>query len=264
MKEYFLYILNNDDLSLKISKKKETRQIRKGQEKLLYLRLLAGGLFNKKKQLGPPLCIIFEGWDASGKGGAIKRLTMQLDPRHYTVHTFAAPTEDEKRHHFLARFWTALPGWGGMTILDRSWYGRVLVERVEEYATPEQWGRAYEEIRNFEKTITDEGTILIKFFLHISSEEQKTRFDDRANNPLKNWKLTDEDWRNREKRPQYEIAINEMLQQTDTTYAPWTVIEAEDKRYARVKILNHVNNILAKKLTENGFTIELEGIPTDL
>ena len=257
-------MLNNYDLSLKLSVKAEAERLKAAQEKLLYLRLVAGGLFNGKDKLGPPLCVMFEGWDASGKGGAIKRLVSPLDPRHYTVHTFAAPSEDEKRHHFLGRFWDALPGWGGMTVLDRSWYGRVLVERVEGYATGEQWGRAYEEIRNFEKTLTDEGMVMIKFWLHVSSKEQKRRFKEREGNPLKAWKLTDEDLRNRKKRAEYEEAVEEMLQKTDTSFAPWTVVEAEDKRYARVKIVEHVNTVLEEALKKHGFEMPLAGVPLDL
>ena len=246
-------MLNDYDLSLKLSGKEEAERLKLAQEKLLYLRLVAGGLFNSKEKLGPPLCIVFEGWDASGKGGAIKRLVSPLDPRHFTVHSFAAPTDDEKRHHFLTRFWGALPGWGGMTVLDRSWYGRVLVERVEGFAEDEQWGRAYEEIRNFEKTLTDEGMVLIKFWLHVSSEEQERRFQERAENPLKVWKLTDEDWRNRKKRKDYEKAVEDMLQKTDTSFAPWTVVEAEDKKYGRVKVIEHVNTVLEASLKKHGF-----------
>lgn len=257
-------MLDNYDLSVRLTRKEETARLKAAQERLLYLRLVAGGLFNGNEKLGPPLCVMFEGWDASGKGGAIKRLVSFLDPRHYTVHTFAAPSEDEKRHHFLARFWNALPGRGGMTVLDRSWYGRVLVERVEGYATGEQWGRAYEEIRNFEKTLTDEGTVLVKFWLHISSKEQKKRFKERAGNVLKSWKLTADDWRNREKREDYEVAVNEMLQRTDTMFAPWVVVEAEDKRYARVKIIEHVNRVLEEALKVNGFDLPLTGVPLDL
>ena len=147
------------------------------------------------------MCIVFEGWDAAGKGGAIKRLVEPLDPRHVHVAPFAAPTPDELRHHFLWRFWPPLPGWGGMTIFDRSWYGRVLVERVENLATEVQWRRAYEEITDFEHTLAEEGMIVIKLWMHMSHEEQLRRFVRRRDDPLKAWKLTDEDWRNREKRP---------------------------------------------------------------
>lgn len=256
-------MLNNYDLSLKLSKEEAAARLQDAQERLMYLRLVAGGILGEDRSLGPPLCVVFEGWDASGKGGAIKRLVSPLDPRHYTVHTFAAPTDDEKRHHFLARFWKAIPGWGGMTVLDRSWYGRVLVERVEKYATDEQWGRAYEEIRNFENTLVDEGVVLIKFWMHISDKEQGKRFTERANNPLKSWKLTDEDVRNREKRADYELAVEEMLQKTDTVVAPWNVIEGENKRHARVKVVEHVNDSLEKALLAKGFKLPLKGMPLD-
>ena len=181
-----------------------------------------------------------EGWDASGKGGAIKRLVAPLDPRHVRVKQFAAPTYDEKRHHWLRRFWPALPGWGGMAVLDRSWYGRVLVERVEGFASEAAWQRAYEEIRDFEHTLVAEGMVLVKLWLHISDEEQLKRFKAREQDPLKAWKLTDEDWRNREKRPQYEQAVEDMVRETSTGFAPWTLVEAESKRYARVKVIETV------------------------
>lgn len=248
-------MLEHYDLNLKLSVKEEEQRLKEASTVLLNLRLHAGGLFNDGEKLGPPLCVVFEGWDASGKGGAIKRLVSMLDPRHYTVNSFAAPTFDEKRHHFLSRFWKVLPGWGGMSVFDRSWYGRVLVERVEGFATAEQWGRAYEEIRNFEKTLTDEGTVLVKFWLHISEEEQQKRFDERASNPLKSWKLTEEDLLNRSRRKDYETAVEEMIQKTDTSYAPWTVVEADDKRYARVKVVEQVNHALLDGLKRTGFII---------
>jgi polyphosphate kinase 2 (PPK2 family) len=186
------------------------------------------------------VCVVFEGWDASGKGGAIRRLVSELDPRHVRVRQFAAPTYDEKRHHWLWRFWPALPGWGGMAVLDRSWYGRVLVERVEGFATEAQWRRAYEEIVDHEHMLAAEGMILVKLFLHISDAEQLRRFEARAKDPLKSWKLTPEDWRNREKRPQYAEAIEDMLERTDTPDAPWHLVEADSKRYARVKVVETV------------------------
>jgi polyphosphate kinase 2 (PPK2 family) len=193
-----------------------------------------------EKKLGPPVCVLFEGWDASGKGGAIKRLVEPMDPRHVRVVQFAAPTHDEKRHHFLWRFNSALPGWGGMAILDRSWYGRVMVERVEGFATEPEWRRGFDEIDAFEKLLTNAGTVLIKFFLHVSPEAQLKRFEARAKEPLKTWKLTDEDWRNREKREEYELALEEMFEQTSTDYAPWHLVEADSKRYARVKVVETV------------------------
>src|SRR3954447_25320190 len=191
--------LDELDLSLKLSKEDEAERLDRAWTRLAQLRLTLGGLIGPG-ELGPPVRAIFEGHDASGKGGAIKRLVAQLDPRHVRVRGFAAPTHDEKRHHFLWRFWPALPGWGGMSVFDRSWYGRVLVERVEEFATREQWLRAFDEINGFERTVADEGMILVKFWMHISDEEQLKRFMKREKDPLKAWKLTDEDWRNREKR----------------------------------------------------------------
>jgi len=228
--------LDEVDLSLGLDRDEEERELKALGERLAQLRLTLGGLIGDC-QLGPPLIVVFEGWDASGKGGAIKRLVAPLDPRHVRVSQFAAPTPDEKRHHFLGRFWPALPGWGGMTVFDRSWYGRVLVERVEGFATEEQWRRAYGEINAFERTLADEGAIVVKFWLHVSPEEQLKRFEARAKDPLKSWKLTDEDWRNREERPQYEAAVEEMLEQTDHPHAAWHLISAESKRNARVTII---------------------------
>src|SRR5689334_5250566 len=176
------------DHSLELPPKQEAARLAGAQARLLQLRLVLGGQIGPDPRIGPPVCVVFEGWDASGKGGAIKRLVEPLDPRHVRVSQFAAPTYDEKRHHFLQRFWAVLPGWGGMTILDRSWYGRVLVERVEGFATREQWTRAYDEIKEFERTLTAEGTILIKFWMHVSPEEQLRRFQDRAADPLRQWK----------------------------------------------------------------------------
>jgi AMP-polyphosphate phosphotransferase len=224
------------DLSLSLSKKKEKNRLAAAQTRLLALRLQCGGLIGDGT-LGPPVALVFEGWDAGGKGGAIRRITAPLDPRHVTVTSFAAPTEREKRHHFLWRFWPTLPGWGGMSIFDRSWYGRVLVERVEGFATKEQWTRAYDEIVAFEEGICAEGTVLVKFWLEISEQEQLRRFQAREQEPLKRWKLTDEDWRNREKRPAYERALGAMLKRTDHEPAPWHLIPGESKRYARVAVI---------------------------
>src|SRR5215213_6031935 len=167
------------DLSLALSKKQEARRLKAAQERLLSLRLSLGGQLSGGEALGPAVCIVFEGWDASGKGGCIKRLVAPLDPRHVRVSQFAAPTYDEKRHHFLWRFWPVLPGWGGMAVLDRSWYGRVLVERVEGFATDEQWQRAYAEIVGFEQTLVAEGMILVKIWMHLSPDEQERRFERR-------------------------------------------------------------------------------------
>jgi len=231
--------LDEVDLTACLSRKEEEEQLAEEQSRLLRLRLALGGQIGDG-EIGPPLCVVFEGWDASGKGGAIKRLVDHLDPRHVRVSQFAAPTYDEQRHHFLWRFWPRLPGWGGMAVLDRSWYGRVLVERVEKLATKEQWQRAYDEIVGFETTLAAEGMILVKFWLHVTPEEQERRFERRRHDPLKAWKLTDEDWRNRDKRKHYERAVEDMLERTDHPAAPWHVIAGEDKRWARVDVVRRV------------------------
>ena len=231
--------LDELDLSMSLTRKEEARGLDRAWEHLSELRLTLGGLIGDQG-LGPPVCVLFEGWDASGKGGAIKRLVAQMDPRHVRVVQFSAPTYDEKRHHFLSRFWPALPGWGGMAVFDRSWYGRVLVERVEGFATREQWLRAYDEINSFERSLNDEGLILVKLWLHISSEEQLKRFKRRETDPLKSWKLQKDDWRNREKRSEYLEAIEDMLARTNQPHAGWQLIEAESKRYARVKVIETV------------------------
>lgn len=232
--------LDDLDLSLKLSPEEEAKRLERGWRRLTQLRLTLGGLIGDG-ELGPPVCVVFEGEDASGKGGAIRRLVARLDPRHVRVVQFAAPTHDEKRHHFLWRFWPVLPGWGGMAVFDRSWYGRVLVERVEGLATREQWLRAYDEINSFERTLAAEGMILVKFWLHISGAEQTKRFARREKDPLKRWKLTGEDWRNREKREQYREAVEDMVARTSIEpYARWHLIPAESKRYARVAVIETV------------------------
>ena len=241
--------LDDLDLSLKLSSAEEAERLEVAQERLTALRLRLGGQTGDGT-LGPPVCVLFEGWDASGKGGAIKRLVAPLDPRHVRVVSFAAPTHDEKRHHWLWRFWPALPGWGGMAVLDRSWYGRVLVERVEKFATKPQWSRAYEEIAGFERSLTLEGMVLIKFWLHISGDEQLARFEARAKDPLKQWKLTDEDWRNRKRRKAYATAVEDMIEHTDTANAPWHLVEADSKRWARVSVIETVNARIEAEMCE--------------
>jgi len=231
--------LDELDLSLKLTRAEEAERLAAGQQRLATLRLALGGKLDGE-ELGPPVCIVFEGWDASGKGGAIKRLIAPLDLRHVRVAQFSAPTPDEKRHHFLWRFWPALPGWGGMAVLDRSWYGRVLVERVEGFATAEQWERAYDEIVEFERSLVAEGTVLVKLWMHLSEEEQLRRFERRERNPLKRWKLTDEDWRNRKRRREYERAVEDMLERTDHERARWHLVEGDSKRWARVRVLETV------------------------
>ena len=246
--------LDQLDLSLSLSKSDYRERLEAAQERLTALRLALGGkLPGYEGRLGPALAVVFEGWDASGKGGALKRLVEPLDARHVRVAQFAAPTETEKRHHFLWRFWPALPGLGGMSVFDRSWYGRVLVERVEEYATREEWERAYPTIVGFERTFCAEGGVLVKFWLHISDEQQLHRFEKRQKNQLKSWKITDDDWRNREKRPLYVEAIEDMLERTEHSQAPWQLVEGDSKRHARVKVIETVNAEIERGMRECGF-----------
>jgi polyphosphate kinase 2 (PPK2 family) len=195
-----------------------------------------------------PVVIVFEGWDAAGKGAAIKRLTERLDPRGYVVYPIAAPAGEDKTHHYLYRFWRRLPERGQIAVFDRSWYGRVLVERIEGSCSEAEWKRAYREINQFERQLSDFGTVIFKFWLHISKDEQIRRFQERAGIPYKAWKLTDEDWRNREKWDLYETAVEEMLLKTSTLNAPWTIVEGTDKLWARVKVLRAVVDRLCQEL----------------
>jgi polyphosphate kinase 2 (PPK2 family) len=239
------------DLSAKLPKKGREERLEHAQNLLAARRLQIGGKIGDGR-LGPPVCLVFEGWDASGKGGAIKRLVAELDSRHVRVAQFAAPTDDEKRHHYLSRFVPKLPGWGGMAIFDRSWYGRVLVERVEGFASEDEWRRAYDEIVGFERTLAQEGTLLVKFWMHISDEEQFARFERRERIPLKRWKLTDEDWRNREKRDAYEEAVEEMLKRTDHDAGPWHVIPGNSKKYARQAVIDTTIEAMENAMRKHG------------
>ena len=187
-----------------------------------------------------PVIIAYEGWDAAGKGGNIKRITSALDPRGYVVEPIASPEPHEKNRHFLWRFWTRLPKDGHITIFDRTWYGRVMVERLEGFCSENDWQRAYNEINEFERELADWGAVVIKFWVHIDNKTQLERFTLRQNTPEKQWKITEEDWRNREKWDLYEQAIDEMLQKTNTTFAPWYILESNDKKYARLKALRIV------------------------
>jgi polyphosphate kinase 2 (PPK2 family) len=239
------------DLDLRLPKGEAKELLTAAQQRLVHLRLLLGGQIGPGT-IGPPLLVLFEGWDASGKGGAIKRLVDHLDPRHVRVAQFAAPNHHEKRHHFLWRFWPALPGWGGMAVLDRTWYGRVLVERVEGLATEEAWRRAYSEIVDLETTLAAEGTIIVKFWMHLSPKEQLRRFESRRDDPYRSWKLTEEDWRNRQKRPEYEKAVEDMLEHTEHPAGPWHVVAAENKRWARVDVVRTVCDEVEKALAARG------------
>jgi polyphosphate kinase 2 (PPK2 family) len=208
-----------------------------------------------------PVVIVYEGWDAGGKGGNIKRVTEKLDPRGYVVHPIAAPKGEDKTHHYLWRFWRRLPERGQIAIFDRSWYGRVMVERIEGFCTAEEWKRAYREINHFERQLVDFGTILFKFWIQISRDEQLQRFQGRKQTAYKAWKLTDEDWRNREKWEQYQQAVNGMLLKTSTLTAPWTVVEGNCKWYARVKVLKTLVDGLSQALSYDPFA-EMPAIET--
>jgi polyphosphate kinase 2 (PPK2 family) len=233
-------ILDKLDLTLRLDREEYDQRLEAEQRRLLHLRLHLGGEMGDRR-LGPGLLVLFEGPDAAGKGGAIKAVVGHLDPRHYTVVNYAAPTEREKRHHYMWRFFKEIPGLGGMVVMDRSWYGRVLVERIEGYATRAEWSRAYRSISDFEKSLVTEGIILVKFWLHISDEEQLRRFEARAADPLKRWKLTPEDWRNRDKNRLYDAATEDMFAKTSHPLSPWEVIPAEQKRYARIAVLQTLN-----------------------
>lgn len=218
----------------------------KKRKKELQKRLLA--LHNKMYLKRVPVILAFEGWDAGGKGGAIKRLTQAMDPRGYEVIPVAAPNDIEKAHHYLWRFWEKIPKAGHMAIFDRTWYGRVLVERIEGFATEQEWNRAYSEINNMEEQFTNAGYIVLKFWMHIDKDEQERRFEERENTPEKQWKITDEDWRNRAKWDEYEKAVDEMIVRTSTENAPWIVVEANSKYYARIKVLETVVEALEQRL----------------
>ena len=205
-------------------------------------------LVARGEEAGVRTLLIFEGWDAEGKGGVIRRITNALDARDYREIPVAAPTEDESRYHYLWRFWRDLSRAGGLTVFDRSWYGRVLVERVEGFASEEEWHRAYAEINDFENQLIEHGTILVKFWMHISPEEQLSRFRDRKEKPYKRWKLTAEDWRNRGKWYAYERAAHDMMTYTSTHASPWELISANDKQYARVMVLETICNLLEQSL----------------
>ncbi len=218
------------------------------REQLIRYQVRLGQLGFQVYRQQRPVIIAFEGWDAAGKGGAIRRLTERLDPRGYVVHSIGAPAGDDAEHHYLWRFWRRLPETGQIAIFDRTWYGRVLVERIEGFCTEDEWRRAFREINEFERQLTDFGTIIVKFWLHISAEEQIARFEARRDTPYKAWKLTDEDWRNREKWDQYAEAVEDMLLKTSTTVAPWAVVPANDKLFARVFVLQTVVEALESQL----------------
>lgn len=234
-------MLERLDLSLSMSRKEYDK----------WLKLLQADLHQlgfQVYQQKVPVVIVFEGQDAAGKGGTIKRLTEKIDPRGYVVWPIAAPSGEDKQHHYLYRFWRRLPEQGQIAIFDRSWYGRVLVERLEGFCSEDAWKRAYSEINQFERQMTDFGAIIFKFWMHISKDEQLRRFKEREQINYKSWKITDEDWRNRSKWEDYINAAEEMILKTSTPNAPWTLVEANDKLYARIKVLRTVAEKLHGRL----------------
>lgn len=237
--------LAKTDLTKKIeSKQKYNKKLEKYQMRLLALQQML-----RKEKIA--VILAMEGWDAAGKGGAIKRITEHLDPRGLQVNPIGAPAPHEKRYHYMQRFWRKIPQYGQITIFDRSWYGRVLVERVEGFATKEEWTRAYDEINDFEKLLTDDHYIVSKFFYHISKDVQLERFKDREKNPLKQWKITDEDWRNREKWDEYALAMEDMFAKTDKPNARWNIIPSNDKMFARLKTLKIIISLIEDYFLEH-------------
>ncbi|HEY2806132.1 MAG TPA: hypothetical protein VGI92_09765 [Gemmatimonadales bacterium] len=232
-------VLDEVDLTRSLAPKKFEEELKELQFKL---RELQYRCFETRR----PVIIACEGWDAAGKGGAIKRIIGSLDPRGYTVVPIAAPKGDEATHQYLWRFWTRIPKAGHITIFDRTWYGRVLVERVEGFANEAEWRRAYPEIMEFERSLTNYGTVLVKFWFHITPEVQLQRFKEREQLDYKRYKITAEDWRNREKWDQYRSAVSDAITNTSTTYAPWTIVEANDKLWARIKSMRTIADAIEK------------------
>ena len=234
-------VLDEADLNLSLTRAEYKKELKRCQQRLIEAEYRAYA-----KRI--PVVIAYEGWDASGKGGNIRRLAQAMDPRGYEVIPIAAPTEEEKSHPYLWRFWKRFPRAGHIAIFDRSWYGRVLVERVEGFAAPNEWRRAYNEINEMEEQWVNFGSILIKFWIHIDQDEQLKRFQERQENPFKKWKITEEDWRNREKWPAYKSAVDEMLRRTSTSYAPWTILEGNSKLHARIRALKTVQAAIEARL----------------
>lgn len=234
-------ILSNTDLSKKLTKEEY-------KEELCILQKELKKLHSQIYQHRIPVVLAFEGWDAGGKGGAIKRLTQCLDPRGYVVNPVSAPVGEERTHHYLWRFWTKFPKAGHIAIFDRSWYGRVMVERIEGFCSESEWKRAYGEINDMERQLVEDGAVVLKFWLHISKDEQERRFKERQEDPAKQWKITDEDWRNRAKWDEYEKAVDEMI--TRTNMVPWTIVAGNDKYYARIYVLRNVVSALKKRVNE--------------
>jgi polyphosphate kinase 2 (PPK2 family) len=245
-------VLDKVDLSLSLPAEEYERR-------KVSLQLRLSRAHQRAAMAGLPMIVVFEGWDAAGKGGAIRRLTATLDARYYNVIPISKPTPEELGHHYLWRFWRHMPKPGVLTIFDRSWYGRVMVERLEGFCTTEEWQRAYQEINEFEMQLFNGGIPIVKFWLHISKDEQLARFKAREADPHKHWKLTDEDWRNREKWDETRIAVDDMVKKTSTTYAPWTIVEGNCKRHARVKVMETVCDVYERWLARLGKSANVKG-----
>jgi AMP-polyphosphate phosphotransferase len=235
-------VLDHVDLAAQLDKRDYKRRLPKLQGRL-------HRLADEARRRGVATVLAFEGWDAAGKGGAIRRITPALDAGDYRVHAVAAPTPEEQRYHYLWRFWRDLPAAGRIAIFDRTWYGRVLVERVEGFASPGQWQRAYDEILDFEQQLTEHGIVVAKFWIHISPSEQLARFQAREDTPYKKYKITEEDFRNREKWDAYVQAVDQMVVRTSTVDAPWHIIAGNDKRHARVEVVRTVVEALDRALS---------------
>ncbi len=241
------------DLTRSLSHEESERRVGLAQRRLTQLRLTTAGLLENPR--GPGLLVLFEGFDAAGKGGAIRRLTQSLDPRHVLVRPIGVPTPEEARHHFLWRFQPSIPGEGQMTVFDRSWYGRLLVERVDDDVSHKSARLSATEIVEFERSLVNDGVTIVKFWLHISEKEQLARFESRAKDPLKQWKLTADDWHNRERRPAYLEALGDVINWTDHPHAHWDLIAAENKHYARVAVLETLIERWTHDLTQRGIPV---------
>jgi polyphosphate kinase 2 (PPK2 family) len=243
-------VLENIDLSKKLSKKEYKKQLPRLQRRLYDLETAAW-------KAGVPSIILFEGWDAAGKGTAIQTLTQRLDPRGFKLYPIRAARTFEKMHPWLWRFWLKLPNYGEMAIFDRSWYGRVLVERVEGLTSERDWRKAYRDIVDFEQTLSDDGYVLVKFWLHIDKKEQRRRFKLLEKDVLKSWQVTDEDWEHHRNYDEYLLAVEEMLERTETEWGPWTIVEATNRWWTRVKIFNTIIDALTTRLDEADVTTEV-------
>lgn len=246
--------IDDIDLTKRLERDESEKRVTAAQHHLTHLRLVTAGLL-PPHTIGPGLVVLFEGFDGAGKGGAIRRLTAGLDPRHVLVRPVAAPTPEEMRHHFLWRFQRDVPGQGEMTVFDRSWYGRLLVERVERIIDDDVARQSATEIVEFEKMLVGDGATIVKIWLHVSSDEQLRRFEERAKDPLKQWKLTEDDWRNREARAAYLSALADMVEWTDHSHAHWDLIPAENKHYARAAVIETIIERWSHDLERRGIEV---------